>query len=123
VALPRMMQIGFALAGLAHLGVATPMPWPVTATLFVLVGFGFFAIQNCMLALMSDLVPEARGSAVAMLLFAVFNGQSLGPVLWGILAEHRSYAACFLVSGLALLAMSALAMPALRRNDLPRTAR
>jgi len=120
IALPRLMQIGFALAGLAHLGVAMPMPWPLTATLFALVGFGFFALQNCMLALMSDLVPEARGSAVAMLLFAVFNGQSLGPVLWGLLAEHYDYAACFRVSGIVLLAMSMLAMPALRRSDLPR---
>ncbi len=123
VALPRIMQTGFLLAGIAHLAVAASMNWTLTAALFALVGFGFFALQNCMLALMSDLVPEARGSAVAMLLFSVFNGQSLGPVVWGLVAELRGYAVCFAISGGALLILAALIGPGLRSSGLPRTAK
>lgn len=120
VALPSIMRLGLLLAGLANAGVFAPAPWPVTAALFALVGFGFFALQNCLLALISDVMPDARGSAVALLLFSVFNGQSLGPVIWGILAEHRGYPVCFLTSGIGLLAMAAITPVALTRTGLPR---
>lgn len=123
LALPSLMTVSFVLVGAAHIGVGLSLPWPVTAVLYAFVGFGFFALQNSLLALSSDLVPDARGSAVAILLFSVFNGQSLGPVLWGLVAEHRGYGFCFLASGSLLIAMALCAKTALRRSGMHRPAK
>jgi hypothetical protein len=56
-------------------------------------------------------------------LFALFNGQSLGPVLWGAIAEHEGYAICFATSGCGLLLMAAVTTSAMKRAGLPRPAR
>ncbi len=123
VPLPALMRMGFVLAGVSHLAVALPVPWLATVPLYLVVGFGFFSLQNSLLALITDLVPEARGSAVSILLCGLFSGQTLGPVLWGVFAEYTSFSSCFVVAGLLLLSQAAIIGQALARSDLPRQAR
>ena len=119
--LARLMTGALALVGIAQIGVGLPLPWPVTALLYTLVGFGFFALQNSLLALSADLVPDARGSAVAILLFSVFNGQSLGPIVWGAVAAQEGYDFCFRASGMILLSLSLITIRALKQAGLPRS--
>jgi len=54
-----------------------------------------------------------------MLLFGLFVGQTIGPVVWGYLGEQTNFAVPFAVSGIALLLLGAIAPPVLRRAGLP----
>lgn len=123
VPISALMRVGLVLAGLSNLVIAYPLPWLLTAAAYLVIGFGFFALQNSLLALITDLVPEARGSAVSILLCGLFTGQSLGPVLWGVVAERTGFANCFAIAGVLLLALAAAIARALRRAGLPRPAR
>ena len=67
------------LAGLALLPVVT-----VLAGACLLLGLGFYMIHSAIQTRVTELVPEARGSAVALHAFCFFLGQSLGPVALGL---------------------------------------
>ncbi|MCC7346719.1 MAG: MFS transporter [Variibacter sp.] len=82
---PRQLMIaGGALAGAALAAEALAPPWPVQMLLFLLMGFGFYTLHACILVQMTELAPEARGTATAGHAFAYYSGQSLGPVVYGI---------------------------------------
>jgi len=68
----------FGLAGLALLPVVTAL-----AATCLLLGLGFYMIHSAIQTRVTELVPEARGSAVALHAFCFFLGQSLGPVAFG----------------------------------------
>lgn len=67
------------LAGLALLPVVTAL-----AAACLLLGLGFYMIHSAIQTRVTELVPEARGSAVALHAFCFFLGQSLGPVALGL---------------------------------------
>jgi MFS transporter, DHA1 family, inner membrane transport protein len=80
----RMVVLGGALAGLALLGFAlAPL-----ALLFIaaglLLGVGFYMVHNSIQTRVTEVAPEARGSAVSLHAFHFYVGQSLGPVLVGL---------------------------------------
>jgi predicted MFS family arabinose efflux permease len=67
--------------GLAGLAVA-PMAWIGVACCLVL-GLGFYMVHSAIQTRVTEVAPQARGSAVALHAFSFFLGQSLGPVLIG----------------------------------------
>lgn len=67
------------LAGLALLPVVTAL-----AGACLLLGLGFYMIHSAIQTRVTELVPQARGSAVALHAFCFFLGQSLGPVGLGV---------------------------------------
>ena len=81
----RMVVLGGGLAGAALLGFAL-LPG---AVLFIaaglVLGAGFYMIHNTIQTRVTEVAPEARGSAVALHAFHFFTGQSLGPVVVGLL--------------------------------------
>ncbi|UEM25054.1 MFS transporter (plasmid) [Skermanella mucosa] len=95
-----MMRIGGAVAGLAYLLVAAPLPWTAVAGLFVVAGFGFYMLHNTMQTQATELAPGARGSALALFASSFFLGQGLGPILGGPISHAYGFGTLFVLSGL-----------------------
>ncbi len=70
--------------GFCLIVIASRMPWPVEFANFVLLGFGFYMLHAVIQIYASELVPTARGSAIALHSFFFFLGQAGGPIVYGI---------------------------------------
>jgi len=114
----RMMSAGGVLVGVCYAIIAAPVPWPVMAALFALSGFGFYLLHNTMQTMGTELAPQARGAAVALLAAAYFIGQGLGPVLSGQIAAAGGYAVMFAVNA-ALTAVLGISAAMLLRRSAP----
>ncbi|HET9903218.1 MAG TPA: MFS transporter [Xanthobacteraceae bacterium] len=79
-----LMAGGGGLAALALLAQATVPPWPVQFAIFFCMGLGFYTLHACILVFMTELAPEARGTAVAGHALSYYMGQAIGPVLYGL---------------------------------------
>lgn len=79
----RMMQLGGSVMGFCLLVIAARAPWPVEFLNFALLGFGFYMLHAVIQIYASELVPAARGSAMALHSFFFFLGQAVGPVVYG----------------------------------------
>ncbi|MCB4824719.1 MFS transporter [Roseicella aerolata] len=101
----RMVQLGGVIAGLALLGFA----FAPAAALFVaaglVLGTGFYMIHNSIQTRVTEVAPEARGSAVALHACHFFAGQALGPVLVGLAIGGFGAAAAFTLAALGILAL------------------
>jgi predicted MFS family arabinose efflux permease len=80
----RMMQLAGVLAALGLAGIAA-MPQGTSLPLLgaFLLGLGFFMLHNSIQVRVTEVAPQARGSAVALHAFCFFLGQSLGPAVYG----------------------------------------
>ncbi|WP_052401434.1 MFS transporter [Muricoccus aerilatus] len=80
-----LVALGFsaiAWAGLKDGGGAGVLP--VAAGMFA-VGLGYFTMHSSLQTRVTEIAPQARGSAVALFAFFFFVGQSLAPLLFGLL--------------------------------------
>src|SRR5262249_49622583 len=58
--------------------------WPLAMLAFGLLGFGFYLLHGSIQVFMTELAPEARGSAVALHSSSFFLGQAIGPIFYGL---------------------------------------
>lgn len=79
----RMMRVGGTIMGFCLLVIASRAPWPAEFANFALLGFGFYMLHAVIQIYASELVPAARGSAMALHSFFFFLGQAVGPVVYG----------------------------------------
>jgi len=80
----RMMRLGGAAMGLTLVVLAARAAWPFECLNMVLLGFGFYMLHAVIQIYASELVPSARGSAMALHSFFFFLGQAAGPVIYGL---------------------------------------
>ncbi|MDO9712624.1 MFS transporter [Paracraurococcus lichenis] len=101
----RMVRLGGVIAGLALLGFAVA-PF---AVLFIaaglVLGTGFYMIHNSIQTRVTEVAPEARGSAVALHACHFFGGQSLGPVLVGLAIGGFGAPAAFALAAAGICAL------------------
>lgn len=102
----RMVRLGGVIAGLALLGFG----FAPAATLFIaaglVLGTGFYMIHNSIQTRVTEVAPEARGSAVALHACHFFGGQSLGPVVVGLAIGGFGAPAAFTLAAAAIFALS-----------------
>ena len=79
----RMMRLGGTIMGLCLAVIAARAYWPVEFFNFALLGFGFYMLHAVVQIYASELVPAARGSAMAVHSFFFFLGQAVGPIVYG----------------------------------------
>jgi len=84
--IPRLGQHGLVLLGGGLLGISALViayipHWGPAIPASLVGGFGFFMFHNVMQANATQMVPEARGTAVSLFASFLFLGQSLGVVL------------------------------------------
>jgi predicted MFS family arabinose efflux permease len=99
----RMMQLGGAAMGFCLLVIAARAPWPVEFLNFALLGFGFYMLHAVIQIYASELVPTARGSAMALHSFFFFLGQAVGPVVYGVGLNSRFGLTPVLIVGAAVV--------------------
>ena len=94
-----------ALAALALLGFALAQGVVTFVLAGLTLGTGFYMIHNSIQTRVTELAPEARGSAVALHAFHFFTGQSLGPVLMGTAMAGIGVAPALAIGAAAILAL------------------
>ena len=90
---------GMALAALAWL-------WPAYIAAEILLGLGYFMLHSVLQARATEMLPNARGTAVSSFAFALFMGQALGALLCAGGIAAWGYRTVFAIDCPALLALS-----------------
>jgi len=69
--------------------------WPFFIVLEIALGLGYFMLHSVMQARATELLPEARATAVASFVFMLFLGQSLGALVMAALIDGWGYRTAF----------------------------
>jgi DHA1 family inner membrane transport protein len=101
---------------LAYAILALGPPWPVAFTVFVAFGFGFYLLHGFIQLYVTELAPDARGSALALHSAFFFFGQATGPLAFGFGFAHFGTAATLVVAGLGMFANSLVCAGTLKRS-------
>jgi predicted MFS family arabinose efflux permease len=107
--LGRMLAVAGVACGAAFLAIGTAGRWGVDAGAMLAMGVGFYMLHNSFQTQVTELVPDARASAVSLHAFSYFVGQALGPVLFGIGIAGIGVAGATLAAALAILALGLIA--------------
>jgi len=91
-------------AGQALLGLA-PAVW-VAVVAMVLTGTGFYMVHSAIQTRVTEVAPQARGSAVALHACCFFLGQAFGPVVMGTMRALIGPVPALLASAAGLLALA-----------------
>ncbi len=120
----RMLVGGGIICAGALLVIGVAGTWQLDAAAMLAMGFGFYMLHNTYQVLVTEVVPQARASTVALHAFSFFCGQALGVAILGValqaLGQFWALAACaitILVLGIAtaiLLKQPAIAVPRAR---------
>ncbi|MBB3896823.1 MFS transporter [Roseococcus suduntuyensis] len=104
----RMMMLGGALAALGTLCFAgARVDWAFISGGLVL-GTGFFMLHNSLQTRVTEIAPQARGSATALHAFHFFLGQAAGPPLMGLARATVGLEAGLVVAALGLLVLGVM---------------
>ncbi len=80
------------------------------ALAILMLGFGYIALHTTLQTRATELVPEARGTAVALFAFFLFLGGALGSALFGPLVEHGWHRLFLMICGVSLLVLGGFAV-------------
>ena len=100
-------------AGLA-LSVASGA-WELFILVELMLGLGFFMLHSVLQAQATEILPNARATAVATFACLLFLGQSVGALVTGVLIARLGYRGAFLLDAAAIVAMTAWLWRMLRR--------
>lgn len=113
----RMSKIGGVLMGGSLLGWWLMPHWAFGGPFALLLGFGTYLFHNTLQTHATQMVPAARGTAVALFAAFLFGGQAVGVWLAGRAVDHLGYGPALLVPAVALpLAGWAFGVALLRRK-------
>ncbi len=104
----RMVLLGGALCLGAYGGFAFAPIASVFIAAGLVLGTGMYMIHNSIQTRVTEVAPQARGSAVALHAFHFFLGQTIGPVLFGFVLQYAGARVAFMAGGLSLLALAVM---------------
>ncbi len=96
---------GLLMAGAVAAAVLSPVWWlfiPIEAAM----GLGFYMLHGVMQARATELLPQARATAVSSFAFVLFLGQSIGALAMGALIAQFDYRTAFLADAVAVIAFA-----------------
>jgi predicted MFS family arabinose efflux permease len=120
----RLGQVGLASSGSALLAFAFAVlafePHAYVAPLAItMTGLGFYMLHNTLQTNATQMVPEARGTAVAIFSSALYLGQTVGVALGGAIFDRFTAVPVFLIAAAGLLALGLwFARELVRRREL-----
>jgi predicted MFS family arabinose efflux permease len=116
---PGMVMVGgLLMSGGLAIGMTTGSGLIFVAVELML-GLGFFMLHGVLQARATEMLPDARATAVSSFACVLFIGQSLGAAAIGLLIQLYDYRVAFLIDAAAIFAM-ALWLRALLRNRVAR---
>jgi predicted MFS family arabinose efflux permease len=101
---------GGCTIGLSYLACAFAPHWSVVALACAGLGFGFIQAHTTLQLRATEIVPASRATALALFAFSLFVGSGVGAVAFGALLARVGFTGMFAVSGLGLMAFTALAL-------------
>jgi len=125
----RLVAVGLALAAAADLTVVVGYSQlslvavggaqlALVAVGVLLLGLGFMFAHSSLLTTATQFAAKARGTAMSLVAFAFMVGGALGTALGGRLIEATSYREFYLVGGVALAALTVIALVAVPRHPV-----
>lgn len=102
----RMVTIGGGGMVLVILAFALADAWWIVAVAQALAGLLFFMLHGVLQAQATEVLPEARGTAVAAFAMALFFGQSLGSIVFGTLIVWGGFSVSLLVAAAGVAVLS-----------------
>ena len=112
----RMMRLGGLTLGFCLIVIALRLYWPYEFINFAVLGFGFYMLHAVVQIYASELVPSARGSAMALHSFFFFLGQAVGPIVYGIGLSTIGLSPVLVFGALVLIAVGFTCAHWLRRH-------
>ena len=100
-----MVSLGAALlAGGIGIGMTTPH-WAGFIPVELMLGCGFFLVHGVLQARGTEMLPNARATAMSSFAFALFMGQSLGAIGIGTLIQLFGFRTAFVIDAIGILAL------------------
>jgi predicted MFS family arabinose efflux permease len=84
--------------------------WPYELAAFVVLGLGFYSLHGSIQVYMTELAPEARGSAASLHSSSFFLGQAIGPIVYGFGIAQVGATATLLIAAVMILLVGAMAV-------------
>jgi MFS family permease len=113
----QLLFAGTVVSALTSFGLAAaPALWAV-ALVYAIAGLGVAAFTPAMMSLVGDVAaPGGAARAYGWYTTALYAGFGLGPVLGGLVAEHRGERETFAAAGVLIVVAAGLAVPLLRTS-------
>jgi len=122
--LPKLGEAGLVIAGgilmtiVLMIGMISPA-WQTFMVVQILLGLGYYMLHAVLQAQATEMLPNARGTAVASFALALFMGQSVGALGMGLLIAHFSYRTAFMIDAALILALAVWLRGRLRLMSCP----
>ncbi len=100
-----LLRGGLGLA-LGLLGLALAPGWPLVLLLQVWLGMAFYMFHGVLQARATEVLPEARGTAMAGFAMSLFLGQSAGSLAFGLGIGLLGYQGSFALAALGTLGLA-----------------
>ena len=98
----RMVLWGGIIMGIGLVGWLVSPFWALAGPLALLVGFGSYLMHNTLQTHATQMVPEVRGTSVAVFAFFLFGGQAIGVTSAGYAFDHWGPVPMLLVPAIAI---------------------
>ena len=112
-----MARLGGLALGLGLFSIVLLPHWILALPACALMGFGFSMLHNTLQNLATQAHPDARGTAIAGFVLALFIGQSLGVSLAAWMIERYGFESVFIGAGLVLVVLGRVAAAGFSRRD------
>lgn len=119
----RMLVVGGWICAATLLAVGLVGLWQFDALALALTGLGFYMLHNTYQVQVTEVVPEARGSATAFHAFSFYCGQALGVPVFGAALLWLGPLWAMALAALAALALGHVSSTLLSRPQPPPAAR
>ena len=118
--IPRLGEGGMVLAGGLIVAAALVLSvsvesWAPFILVELMLGLGFFMLHSVLQAQATEILPNARATAVATFACLLFLGQSAGALVAGFLIARYGYRQAFIIDSCAVVVMTLWLWRILRR--------
>jgi MFS transporter, YNFM family, putative membrane transport protein len=100
-----LATLGGALLGLAFMTLAFEPHSYIAPVAITAIGLGFYMLHNTLQTNATQMVPEARGTAVAIFSSALYLGQTVGVAINGAIFDRFTAVPVFLIAAAGLTAL------------------
>ena len=104
-----MLALAGLLGAVTFLGLAFGGTWQLDAAMMLGMGMAFYMLHNSFQTQVTEVVVDARASAVSLHAFSYFVGQAIGAVLTGMAISTVGSFGTAIASGLGVLALGLIA--------------
>jgi predicted MFS family arabinose efflux permease len=111
-----MVRLGLVLAASCAFALAEPLPVMVATVFITLLSLGFDLTHPLFAGVVSSLDPPRTAQAMAVNTFAVFTGNGLGSLVFGVAYAHLGMSHALVAFGIGQLAVAAATFGLLDRS-------